>query len=52
VFSRRQVKQNMALTWNIVAKDISPGEARIPLEKKLRQKISKFEMAALVISSH
>jgi ribosomal subunit interface protein len=33
----------MALPWNIVTKNVSPEEARIPLEKKLRQKISKFE---------
>jgi ribosomal subunit interface protein len=33
----------MALPWNIVIKNVSPNDARIPLEKKIRQKIAKFE---------
>ena len=33
----------MALPWNIVMKNVSPNDARIPLEKKIRQKITKCE---------
>jgi ribosomal subunit interface protein len=33
----------MGIPWNIVTKNISPGDARIPLEKKLQQKIAKFD---------
>jgi ribosomal subunit interface protein len=33
----------MRIPWNIVTKNLSPGDARIPLEKKLQQKIAKFD---------
>ena len=33
----------MRIPWNIVTKNLSPDDARIPLEKKLQQKIAKFE---------
>jgi RNA polymerase sigma factor (sigma-70 family) len=33
----------MTIPWNIVTKNVSRDEARLPLEKKLRQKISKLE---------
>jgi ribosomal subunit interface protein len=33
----------MRIPWNIVTKNISPDNARIPLEKKLQQKIAKFD---------
>jgi len=33
----------MRIPWNIVTKNISPGDARLPLEKKLQQKIAKFD---------
>jgi ribosomal subunit interface protein len=33
----------MRIPWNIVTKNLSPSDARIPLEKKLQQKIAKFE---------
>jgi RNA polymerase sigma factor (sigma-70 family) len=43
VFSKDKKNRSMAFSWNIVTKNVSPNEARIPLEKKLRQKIAKFE---------
>ena len=33
----------MRIPWNIVTKNISPDDARLPLEKKLQQKIAKFD---------
>ena len=33
----------MRISWNIVTKNISPDNARLPLEKKLQQKIAKFD---------
>ena len=33
----------MRIPWNVVTKNLSPGDARIPLEKKLQQKMAKFE---------
>jgi RNA polymerase sigma factor (sigma-70 family) len=33
----------MRIPWNIVTKNISPASARLPLEKKLQQKIAKFD---------
>jgi ribosomal subunit interface protein len=33
----------MAIPWNIVTKNISPEDARVPLQKKVRQKIAQFE---------
>jgi RNA polymerase sigma factor (sigma-70 family) len=33
----------MRIPWNIVTKNLSPDHARIPLEKKLQQKIAKFD---------
>ena len=33
----------MRIPWNIVTKNISPGDARLPLKKKLQQKIAKFD---------
>ena len=33
----------MTIPWNIVKKNVSPSEATLPLEKKLRQKIGKLE---------
>lgn len=33
----------MPLPWNIVFKNVSPDDARIPLEEKIREKIAKFE---------
>ncbi|HEX4639591.1 MAG TPA: HPF/RaiA family ribosome-associated protein [Chthoniobacterales bacterium] len=33
----------MRIPWNIVTKNFSPGDARLPLEKKLQQKIAKFD---------
>ena len=33
----------MRIPWNIVTKNLSPSDARIPLEKKLQQKIAKFD---------
>jgi len=33
----------MRIPWNIVTKNLLPSDARIPLEKKLQQKIAKFE---------
>jgi ribosomal subunit interface protein len=33
----------MKIPWNIVTKNVSPSDARIPLEKKLQQKIAKFD---------
>jgi ribosome-associated translation inhibitor RaiA len=33
----------MTIPWNIVTKNVSPGEASLPLDKKLRQKIGKLE---------
>jgi RNA polymerase sigma factor (sigma-70 family) len=31
------------IPWNIVTKNIAPEKARLPLEKKLQQKIAKFD---------
>jgi len=33
----------MRIPWNIVTKNLSPDDARIPLGKKLQQKIAKFD---------
>jgi RNA polymerase sigma factor (sigma-70 family) len=33
----------MRIPWNIVTKNLSPNDARLPLEKKLQQKIAKFD---------
>jgi DNA-directed RNA polymerase specialized sigma24 family protein/ribosome-associated translation inhibitor RaiA len=33
----------VTIPWNIVTKNVSPGEASLPLDKKLRQKIGKLE---------
>ena len=33
----------MRIPWNIVTKNLSPNNARLPLEKKLQQKIAKFD---------
>ena len=33
----------MRIPWNIVTKNLSPSDARLPLEKKLQQKIAKFD---------
>jgi RNA polymerase sigma factor (sigma-70 family) len=33
----------MTIPWNIVTKNVSPDEAKLPLEKKLRAKIGKLE---------
>lgn len=33
----------MRIPWNIVTKNLSPSDARIPLERKLQQKIAKFD---------
>jgi RNA polymerase sigma factor (sigma-70 family) len=33
----------MTIPWNIVTKNVSPDEASLPLDKKLRQKIGKLE---------
>jgi RNA polymerase sigma factor (sigma-70 family) len=33
----------MTIPWNIVTKNVSPDDANLPLEKKLRQKIGKLE---------
>jgi RNA polymerase sigma factor (sigma-70 family) len=33
----------MTIPWNIVTKNVSPNEASLPLEKKLREKIGKLE---------
>jgi ribosomal subunit interface protein len=33
----------MRIPWNIVTTKLSPDDARIPLEKKVQQKITKFE---------
>ena len=34
---------SMRIPWNIVTKNLSPNDARLPLEKKLQQKIAKFD---------
>jgi RNA polymerase sigma factor (sigma-70 family) len=33
----------MRIPWNIVTKNLSPNDARLPLEKKLQQKIANFD---------
>jgi RNA polymerase sigma factor (sigma-70 family) len=33
----------MRIPWNIVTKNLSPDDARLPLEKKVQQKIAKFD---------
>ena len=33
----------MRIPWNVVTKNLSPYDARIPMEKKLQQKIAKFD---------
>jgi RNA polymerase sigma factor (sigma-70 family) len=33
----------MRISWNIVTKNLSPDDARLPLEKKVQQKIAKFD---------
>ena len=33
----------MRIPWNVVTKNLSPDDARIPMEKKLQQKIAKFD---------
>jgi ribosomal subunit interface protein len=33
----------MRIPWNIVTKNLSPDDTRLPLEKKVQQKIAKFD---------
>ena len=32
----------MRIPWNIVTKNLSPSDARIPLEKKLQTEVGQF----------